>query len=404
MTNDVRYVGVDEYMYNETVINDKDLMYFKERQSIADIMNIILQDIDNLPPFSYLYFNESKQSKEFNSVVEANQKILEFEISEFRQKVEARLTKHKANVSDAVAIVEGMISDKTRKKSEKKSKSVVKCSLSGCQKNATTLCPTPLINYCMGRQFCPDHSKIHSDHSGEGSKLKKIRDNTSAGDNPAISEDLVLRPDIHCAVAECHETSISFCQGINKKCLGRKFCRVHGPLCKSHEFQTLKDVIISSTILDVGESDSDSESSVEHIMDLNAIAVRTDADIVVNDDKSNSNDSNNTSHVKVTNPSVIELEIEKSLTTALNDAARLYKLHPVESNYSFGKRSVKLGVSILLLYEQKWHLAKVGLSRKSNQGLHRLNFVHDTAVWLDVELKVSDHGLDKKWILMTTDT
>ena len=56
MTNDVRYVGVDEYMYNETVINDKDLMYFKERQSIADIMNIILQDIDNLPPFSYLCF------------------------------------------------------------------------------------------------------------------------------------------------------------------------------------------------------------------------------------------------------------------------------------------------------------------------------------------------------------
>ena len=70
----MRYVGVDEYMYNETVINDKDLMYFKERQSIADIMNIILQDIDNLPPFSYLYFNDSKQSKEFYSVVEAIQK------------------------------------------------------------------------------------------------------------------------------------------------------------------------------------------------------------------------------------------------------------------------------------------------------------------------------------------
>ena len=43
-------------------------------------------------------------------------------------------------------------------------------------KNATTLCPTPLIHYCMGRQFCPDHSKIHSDHSGESSKLKIIRD------------------------------------------------------------------------------------------------------------------------------------------------------------------------------------------------------------------------------------
>ena len=61
----MQYVGADEYMYNETVINDK------ERQSIADIMNFILQYVDNLPPFSYLYFNESKQSKEFNSVVES---------------------------------------------------------------------------------------------------------------------------------------------------------------------------------------------------------------------------------------------------------------------------------------------------------------------------------------------
>ena len=120
------FLGVDEYVYDETVITDKDLMYFKERQSISDIMNIILKDIDNLPPFSYLYLNESKQSKEFYSIVEANQKILEFEIIEFRQKVEARLSKHKANVSDAVAIIEGMVSDKTRKKSDKKSKSVVK--------------------------------------------------------------------------------------------------------------------------------------------------------------------------------------------------------------------------------------------------------------------------------------
>ena len=377
-------------------------MYFKERQSISDIMNIILKDIDSLPPFSYLYFNESKQSKEFYSIVEANQKILEFEIIEFRQKVEARLSKHKSNVSDAVAIIEGMISDKTRKKSEKKLKSVVKCGLSGCQKNATTPCPMPVTNYCMGRQFCPDHSKLHSDHSGEGSKLKKMREPNSAGNNPAIIEDIVLRPDIHCAVIECHEISISFCQGVNKKCLGRKFCRAHGPLCKSHEFQILKDVTTASTILDVGESESDSESSVEHICDHNDIATHTDADIVVNADDSNSKESNCTSHLVVANSSEADCEIDKSLSEALSDAVRLHQLHPVGPNHSFGKRFVKLGVHILLFYEQKWHLAKVGLSRKSDQGLHRLNFVHDQSVWLDVELKISDHGIDKqKWILMT---
>lgn len=389
-------------MYDETVINDKDLMYFKERQSISDMMNIILKDIDNLPPFAYLYFNESKQSKEFNSIVEANQKILEFEIIEFRQKVEARLSKHKANVSDAVAIIEGMVSDKTRKKSEKKSKSVVKCSLSGCQKNANTPCPMPIINYCMGRQFCPDHSKLHSDHSGEGSKLKKVREHNTAGDNPAIIEDVVLRPDIHCAVVECHETSVSFCQGINKICLGRKFCRMHGPLCKSHEFQTLKDVAVSSTILDIGESESDSEASVEHISDHDNIAARTHTNIAENADDPKSKDSNYTSHLVVANSIEQDCVIDKSLSEALSDAVRIYQLRPVGPNYSFGKRFVKLGVHILLFYEQKWHLAKVGLSRKSDQGLHRLNFVHDQSVWLDVELKISDHGIDnQKWILMT---
>lgn len=394
------FLGVDEYVYDETVITDKDLMYFKERQSISEIMNIILKDIDNLPPFSYLYLNESKQSKEFYSIVEANQKILEFEIIEFRQKVEARLSKHKANVSDAVAIIEGMVSDKTRKKSEKKSKSVVKCSLSGCQKNATTPCPMPVTNYCMGRQFCPDHSKLHSDHSGEGSTLKKVKEQNSAGDNPAIIEDVVLRPDIHCAVIECHERSISFCQGINKICLGRKFCRFHGPLCKSHEFQTLKDVAISSTIFDAGESESDSETSVERISNHNDIAASADANILVT--AANSKDSNCTSHFVVANSSEADCEINKSLSEALSDAVRLHQLHPVGPNYSFGKRFVKLGVHILLFYEQKWHLAKVGLSRKSDQGLHRLNFVHDQSVWLDVELKISDHGIDKqKWILMT---
>ena len=66
------------------------------------------------------------RSNQKSSTALLNQKKLDFEISEFRQKVEARLTKHKANVSDAVAIIEGMISDKTRKKSEKMLKSAVK--------------------------------------------------------------------------------------------------------------------------------------------------------------------------------------------------------------------------------------------------------------------------------------
>jgi len=176
--------------------------------------------------------------------------------------------------------------------------------------------------------------------------------------------------------------------------------RFHSVKESTKYVQTLKDVAISSTIFDAGESESDSETSVEHINHHNDIAASADANILVT--AANIKDSNCTSHFVVANSSEGDCEIDKSLNEALSDAVRLHQLHPVGPNYSFGKRFVKLGVHILLFYEQKWHLAKVGLSRKSDQELHRLNFVHDQFVWLDVELKISDHGIDKqKWILMT---
>ena len=73
-----------------------------------------------------------------------------------------------------------------------------------------------LARMCFDEGFAlPPELILNFDNCGENKKL--------TGDNPAISEYLVLRPDIHCAVAECHETSIFFCQGINNKSLGRKF-------------------------------------------------------------------------------------------------------------------------------------------------------------------------------------
>ena len=196
-------------------------------------MNVILKDIDNLPTFSFLRLDQSNLSKEFFSVVEANRKIQDLEAMEFQQRTEARLIKHRANVADAVAIIEGMVTNNARKKMDKKSKSAVsKCSVSGCQKAATLLCPKPIANYCEGRKFCPDHCKLHTDHTGEGSKLKKIRDRSSTSINTlelSDEDDIVLRPDIYCAVIECDGKSISFCEGTTRKCKGRKFCATHGP-------------------------------------------------------------------------------------------------------------------------------------------------------------------------------
>ena len=50
---------------------------------------------------------------------------------------------------------------------------------------------------------------------------------------------------------------------------------------------------------------------------------------------------------------------------------------------------------ILYHYNDAWYLAKISVSRLSEQGKLRINFVNDT-VWSDVELRVDDHGPDEK--------
>ena len=50
---------------------------------------------------------------------------------------------------------------------------------------------------------------------------------------------------------------------------------------------------------------------------------------------------------------------------------------------------------ILYHYNDAWYLAKISVSRLSEQGKLRINFVNDT-VWSDVELRVDHHGPDEK--------
>ena len=378
-------------------------------------MNVILKDIDNLPTFSFLRLDQSNLSKEFFSVVEANRKIQDLEAMEFQQRTEARLIKHRANVADAVAIIEGMVTNNARKKTDKKSKSAVsKCSVSGCQKAATLLCPKPIANYCEGRKFCPDHCKLHTDHTGEGSKLKKIRDRSSTSINTlelSDEDDIVLRPDIYCAVIECDGKSISFCEGTTRKCKGRKFCATHGPLCCKHEAQSLKEVVVASNMINMGESESDSESSIENTPAPINIMNNTDFPDIALIPKEAVESCNTALSSSVQLPdlpvTVSELEYDnnnkdKRFEDVLKDAAVINKLQPVGPNYSFSKRSVKPGVIVLYFYLQEWHLAKVSTSRRSEQGFFRLNLLSDTSVWLDDELNFEKHGQDKeKWILMT---
>ena len=65
--------------------------------------------------------------------------------------------------------------------------------------------------YCVGRRFCADHCKLHSDHFGEGSKLKRAPKETNERSNNPLdlvssSDDdgaVIIRADIYCAVIEC---------------------------------------------------------------------------------------------------------------------------------------------------------------------------------------------------------
>jgi hypothetical protein len=398
-------------------------------------MAIVLNDMRNLPPFSFLYLDKSKESAEFLSVVEANRSIQQMYVDEFTISVEARLNRNKSKIDRRGAFITGMERPKGNRKSDKKTRPKA-CSLSGCSKAGTFPCPTPVNKYCVGRNFCADHCKLHSDHFGEGSKLKRASKETNGRSNNPLdvvssSDDdgaVIIRADIYCAVIECEGIAEFFCEGSTKKCSGRKFCSTHGTLCSRHVAQRFRPIASgeSSTI----RSESDSESSLDLVATDHRLQINSHSSIVQTMTANEASGVIEASTVNVisslieaTNVSVLnenhgvidapmvhaggdsngyqDILEPISLSVAMDDALKNHQLEPTGKDYVFTKRSVKPGVVILYHYNDAWHLAKVYVSRFSQQGLLRINFVNDKTVWLDVELNNDHHGPDeKKWILM----
>jgi hypothetical protein len=398
-------------------------------------MAIVLNDMRNLPPFSFLYLDKSKESAEFLSVVEANRSIQQMYVDEFTISVEARLNRNKSKIDRRGAFITGMERPKCNRKSDKKTRPKA-CSLSGCSKAGTFPCPTPVNKYCVGRNFCADHCKLHSDHFGEGSKLKRAPKETNERSNNPLdvvssSDDdgaVIIRADIYCAVIECEGIAEFFCEGSTKKCSGRKFCSTHGTLCSRHVAQRFRPIASgeSSTI----RSESDSESSLDLVATDHRLQINSHSSIVQTMTANEASGVIEPSTVNVIsslieatnvnvlneNHGVIDATIVHaggdsngyqdilepiSLSVAMDDALKNHQLEPTGKDYVFTKRSVKPGVVILYHYNDAWHLAKISVSRLSEQGLLRINFVNDKTVWLDVELNIDHHGPDeKKWILM----
>lgn len=431
----IHFADDDEFVYDRKEINDNDLRYFEERAKIYDVMAIVLKDMKSLPLFSFLYLDKSKESAEFLSVVDANRKIQQMYVDEFTISVEARLNRNRSKIDRRGAFVTGMERLKGNRKSDKKTKPKA-CSLSGCSKAGTFSCPTPVSKYCDGRNFCADHCKLHSDHFGEGSKLKRAPKETNERSNNPLdlvssSDDdgaVIIRSDIYCAVIECEGIAEFFCEGSTKKCRGRKFCITHGTLCSRHIAQSFRPIALgeSSNI----QSESDSESSIDlaatgHRLQINSHSsiVQTmtvnEASGVIEPPTANVISSvieATSGNVVNENIEVIDATIAQaasdnyglqyileplSLSVAIDDALKNHLLEPTGKDYVFTKRSVKPGVMILYHYNDAWHLAKISVSRLSEQGKLRINFVNDKTVWLDVELNIDHHGPDqKKWILM----
>ena len=428
-------------MYDRKEINDNDLRYFEERAKISDIMAIVLNDMKSLPPFSFLYLDKSKESAEFLSVVEANRRIQQMYVDEFTISVEARLNRNKSKIDRRGAFITGMERLKGNRKSDKKMRPKA-CSLSGCSKAGSFPCPTPVNKYCDGRNFCADHCKLHSDHFGEGSKLKRAPKETNERSNNPLdlvssSDDdgaVIIRADIYCAVIECEGIAEFFCEGSTKKCSGRKFCNIHGTLCSRHVAQRFRPIASgeSSTI----RSESDSESSLDlvatdqinlHSSIVPAMTVDEASGVIeattINDASGvieaptvnviSSITSVNavyedigvidvtTAHAASVGYGLQNILEPHSLSVAIDDALKNHQLEPTGKDYVFTKRSVKPGVMILYYYNDAWQLAKLSVSRLSEQGKLRINFVNDKTVWLDVELNIEHHGPDeKKWILL----
>jgi hypothetical protein len=396
-------------------VTKADSIYFDQRSSIQLIMELLLRDINDLPPFGFLQIDHG--TDEFWGLVEARRQIVRLETESFLGNEARRLIRQAQEKKDFEPILEGMQIDatsrrapNTRKRSDTTKEKKNYCCLSGCNKTGTFNCPAPVQNYCEGRLFCSDHSRLHEDHFGSGSKLKKPSHKpgsmvanvqteitvTSDNVNNESWQAQVPTVDILCAVAECDGLATKFCQRLSIKCDGRKFCSLHGELCSRHAFQVFRTFQHSAGLDDSNDdddndNDDDGDCAIENniIDDADELPNHESSDVI---DMKNDNADMNNDKIDVEEPRV------DNWCDIIQFTANTYQLEPVEEEFRFGHRTIKTGCKLLYLYDDEWRIAKISPSIHQDKFL--IQFL-ESSDWLYDDLKTSEHGRSNcKWVLL----
>ncbi len=353
---------------------------------------------------------------EFWSLVEARRQIVRLETESFLSNEARRLIRQAQEKKDFEPVLEGMQIDATsrrapnaRKRSDTTKEKKLYCCLSGCNKTGTFHCPAPVQNYCEGRLFCSDHSRLHEDHFGSGSKLKKPPQKPGsmmANVQPEIavasdnvrnesSQAQVSTADILCAVAECDGLATKFCQRLSNKCDGRKFCITHGELCSRHAFQIFRTFQFTADSNDDDDDDDDDDNDDGD----GDCAIE---DIIIDDDDKlanhKSSDDNGDNADMNNNKTDVEESRVDNWCEIIQFTANTYQLEPVEEEFKFGHRTIKTGCNLLYLYADEWRIAKISPSIHQDKFL--IQFL-GSSDWLYDDLKITEHGRSHcKWVLL----
>lgn len=406
------FVGLDEYIYDAMQVTKADSIYFDQRSSIQLIMELLLRDINNLPPFGFLQIDYG--TDEFLSLVEARRQIVRVETESFLSNEARRLIRQAQEKKDFEPVLEGMQIDATnrrapitRKRSDTTKEKKTYCCLSGCNKTGTFNCPAPVQNYCEGRMFCSDHSRLHEDHFGSGSKLKKPPQkpgSMAANIQPervGASENVtneswqakVSTADILCAVAECDGLATKFCQRLSIKCDGRKFCILHGELCSRHAFQTFRTCQFTAVLDDSNDDDNDDDDGDCAIEDN----VINDADELPNHESSDVMDMISDNADMNNNKADDEESRVDNWCEIIQFTANTHQLEPVEEEFRFGHRTIKTGCNLLYYYANEWRIAKISSIHPDKFLIQFLG----SSDWLYDDLKITEHGKSQcKWVLL----
>jgi len=401
-------LGLDEFVYDSLQVTKADSIYFDQRSSIKLIMELLLRDINHLPAFRFL--NIDQGSSDFWGLVEARRQIVRLETESFLNNEARRLIRQAQEKKDFEPVLEGMQNDVTnrraptsRKRSDTTKEKKNYCCLSGCNKTGTLSCPAPVHDYCEGRLFCSDHSRLHADHFGPGSKLKKplpksgslvttVQPEVIIENENAPLQVQIPATDILCAVAECDGLATKFCQRLSAKCNDRKFCNLHGELCARHAFQVFRTFQLA-----VGPDDSNDD--VDDDDDDNGTIegdVANDTNEQLNNERSDAIDMTTITD-NINNPNDIVTTVDNWFEI-IHLIADTYHMEPVEEEFRFGPRTIKTGCYLLYFHVDTWRIAKIAPSMRPEQ--FQVQFL-ESSDWLYDDLKIAEHGkCHGKWVLL----